>query len=103
MPQGRRPPLSVARIIGKAHRIPILRALADSKEGLRYGTIDLEITRRSGTNLILIELTDAGLIVCTDVRYRITDEGRRRLSAAEALEKPTPASTRNGGVGVRNP
>lgn len=100
MPLGRRAPQTVGRILSKAHRSDILRALAKSKEGLTYGYIDLEITRRSGTNVILIELCEAGLAAPRDGRYHITDEGRRRIVEYDVLDRPIQSSTRNGGAGV---
>ena len=100
MPRGQPAPVSLAKVMGKAHRVDILRALASAEAGLTYGEIDLDITRRSGTNLILNELCIVGLVVWKTDRYHITSAGKKSLAAAEALGEVRPISNGNGGVGV---
>jgi DNA-binding HxlR family transcriptional regulator len=99
MPHGQPPAISIAKVISKAHRMDVLRALLRSSNGLSYTEIDRRIVGNSGTNLVLNDLAAAHLVVWNERRYQITPEGRKAVSAFDALES-VGGSNGKGGAGV---
>jgi len=92
-----------AKIIGKAHRLDVLRALAAAPDGLTFSYLAFKIVGTSGTNVILSELGESGLATQdkkTDL-YRVTSDGRKALALGESLLALGGGSSGNGGGGVR--
>lgn len=100
MPHGQPATLSIAKVISKAHRMDVLRALLKTSNGLSYTEIDRRIVGNSGTNLVLNDLVTANLVVWKDKHYQITPEGRKAVSAFDTLENVGGYDGRSG-VGVR--
>jgi hypothetical protein len=100
MPHGQLVELTVERVILKAHRVDVLRALARAPAGLPHHPIQYEIVKGSAASTILREFVSLGLVEWRDNLYFITPRGKEALVAVERLRSVVNSSG-NGGVGVR--
>jgi hypothetical protein len=99
MPRGQLAELTVERIILRAHRADVLRALSKALAGLSHHTIQYDVVKGSSASTILTEFVTLGLVVWRDDLYFITPRGKEALAAVEKLRSIAPSSG-NGGVGV---
>jgi predicted transcriptional regulator len=98
MPHGQPVELTVEKAIMKAHRVDVLRALAQAPAGLPHHPIQYEVVKGSAASTILSEFVSLGLVEWRDNLYFITSKGKEALSAVERL-RAVVASNGNGGVG----
>jgi predicted transcriptional regulator len=99
MPHGQPVELTVEKVIAKAHRVDVLRALAKAPAGLPHHPIQYDVVKGSSASTILREFVSLGLVEWRDDLYFLTSKGREALSAVERLR--AVVSSGNGGVGVR--
>lgn len=88
------------KLIGKAHRLDVLRALAHAPDGLTFSAIHYGVVKSSATSVILKELEVAGLVETKSSRHAITAEGRKALTLGESLVALGARSSGNEGAGV---
>jgi hypothetical protein len=100
MPHGQPVELTVERVILKAHRVDVLRALAKAPAGLPHHPIQYDVVRGSAASTILTEFRTLGLVDWHDDLYFITQKGKDALAAIEKL-RAVAGSNGNGGTGVR--
>lgn len=100
MPRGRPPKLTVERVIPRAHRADVLRALSKATAGLPHKTVQYEIVHGSVATTILDELVELGLVEWHDELYFATEKGKETIAAFDKFRAVAGGSNGNGGVGV---
>lgn len=85
MPRGQPVELTVERVIWKAHRADVLKALSKAPEGLQHRVIQYDVVRGSAASTILREFVGLGLVEWRDDLYFITQKGKDALSAVDRL------------------
>lgn len=100
MPHGQPVEISVERVILKAHRVDVLRALAKAPAGLPHHPIQYDVVKGSAASTILREFVSLGLVEWRDDLYFITPRGKDALGAVDRL-RAAVGSNGNGGAGVR--
>lgn len=92
--------LTVERVILKAHRVDVLRALARAPGGLAHHPIQYDVVKGSAASTILREFVSLRLVEWREDLYFITPRGKETLAAIERL-RSVVGSNGNGGVGGR--
>jgi hypothetical protein len=100
MPHGQPVELTVEKVVTKAHRVDVLRALSKAPAGLPHHPIQYDVVKGSSASTILREFVTLGLVEWRDELYFLTPRGMEALSAVERL-RAVVTSNGNGGVGVR--
>lgn len=72
-------------LLGKAHRLDVLRTLSKVRTGLTYSQILYDVVRTSSANRVLRDLVEGGLAEKRNGEYWITEDGSDALSLAEGL------------------